>query len=222
MWGASKYVAALAISLPLWGIPSDASFETHTSAATEQQSDLNNLLWPVGTTAQRIDQRGVTFSPAALRDKVVAVSFVTPDCSITCVTRTIDLDRVAKALPETVRKGAVFLTISLDNASGGAGRLRAFVDDTVGADTRLRVLAGDSTWTAAVTAMLRYPKASLPEPPGQIMLFDRRGAVATNYGGDPVDRPRLEGDITLLQTFIQVSTHHRHPPTPCARPDPRP
>lgn len=109
----------------------------------------------------------------------------------------------SKARPETVRNGAVFLTISLDDASGGAGRLRAFADDTVGAGTRLRILAGDPAWSAAVTAMLRYPKASLPEPPGQIMLFDRRGAIATNYGGDPVDQPRLEGDIALLQTFIQ-------------------
>ncbi len=47
------------------------------------------------------------------------VAFVAPDCSIVCVTRTLDLDRVAEALPETIRDRAVFLAVSLDGATAG-------------------------------------------------------------------------------------------------------
>jgi hypothetical protein len=51
--------------------------------------------------------------------------------------------------------------------------------------------------------MLRYPAASLPEPPPQILVFDWRGGIAMTYGGDPLDRSRLERDIALLDTFAQ-------------------
>ncbi|KMO37197.1 hypothetical protein VQ02_13970 [Methylobacterium variabile] len=203
MWPALKYITALAVSLPLWGILSTASVETQRSGAAEPRTDLEELLWPEAGGARRIDQRGAALSPAALRDKVAVAWFVAPDCAITCVARTLDLDRVAKALPDAVRTRAVFLAISLPDARGETGRLRAFADGTVGAGTTLRFLAGDAAWTASLAAMLRYPAASLPEPPPQVLLFDRRGAIAMTYGGDLVDRPRLEGDIALLHSFAQ-------------------
>ncbi|AWN49623.1 hypothetical protein DK419_27510 [Methylobacterium terrae] len=202
MWPALKTLAALAISLPLWGIPSTASVEPGTTPAGTERSDLDTLLRPSGGP-WRIDQRGTALRPADLRDRVAVVAFVASDCSIVCVTRLLDLDRVAGALPEPVRDRAVFLAVSLDDATGGAAKLRAFAEGTVGAGSRLRFLAGDAAWTAAIAAMLRYPAASLPEPPPQVMLFDRRGGIAMTYGGDPLDRPRLAGDIALLDTFAQ-------------------
>lgn len=202
MWPGLKYVAALVVGLPLWGIPSTASVEPTASSAARASSDLDALLWPAGDPARRIDQRGVALNPADLRDRVVVVAFVAADCSIVCVTRTLDLDRVAKALPGAVRDQAAFLAISLDDGRD-AGRLRAFIDGTVGAETRLRFLTGDAAWKAALVAMLRYPAASLPEPPPQVMVFDRRGGIAMSYGGDPIDRPRLERDIPLLDSFVQ-------------------
>ncbi|PIK73865.1 SCO family protein [Methylobacterium frigidaeris] len=196
-------ITALVVSLPLWGIPSTASIEPQTIPAERPRSDLDHLLWHAGDAARRVDQHGVALSPADLRDRITVVTFVAADCSILCVTRTLDLDRVAKALPGPMRDRAVFMTVSLDDAGHDAGRLRAFIDGTVGASTRLRFLAGDAAWTASLTAMMRYPAASLPEPPPQILVFDRRGGIAMTYGGDPVDRPRLEGDIALLSTFTQ-------------------
>ena len=203
MWPALKYLAALTVGLPLLAIPLDASVEPQARDATQPRSDLDELLWPAAGGGRRIDQRSVALSPAALHDRVAVVAFVAPDCSIVCVARTIDLDKVARALPDAVRNRAVFLAISLADARGAGGTLRAFVDGTVGAGTPLRFIAGDAAWTASLAAMLRYPEKSLPEPPPQIMLFDRRGAVATTYGGDPVDRQRLEGDIALLHSFAQ-------------------
>lgn len=205
MWPGLKYVAALVAGLPLWGIPSKAAVEPQTNAAAAARSDLDTLLWPSSAAEQRTDQRGVALTPADLRDRIAVVAFVAPDCSIVCVTRTLDLDRVAKALPQTIRDHAVFLAVSLDDAKTGGGvtALRTFVDGTVGAGTRLRFLSGDAGWTKAITAMLRYPAASLPEPPPQVLVFDRRGGIAMSYGGDPVDRPRLERDIPLLDSFAQ-------------------
>jgi len=214
MWPALKTIAALAIALPLWGIPDTASVEPRTIPAAASRSDLDTLLWPAADAARRIDQRGSSVSPADLRDRIAVVAFVAPDCSIVCVTRLLDLDRVAGALPEAVRDRAAFLAVSLagpegdksdrgDGADRGQEGLRAFVDGTVGAGTRLRVLAGDAAWTASIAAMLRYPAALLPEPPPQVLVFDRRGGIAMSYGGDPVDRPRLERDIPLLDSFAQ-------------------
>ena len=215
MWPGFKYVAALVAGLPLWGIPSNAAVEPQTNAAATPGSDLNTLLWPANAAGQRTDQRGVALNPADLRDRIAVVAFVAPDCSIVCVTRTLDLDRVAKALPENLRDRAVFLAVSLDDAKtdeaktddiktgGSVTALRTFVDGTVGARTRLRFLAGDAAWTAAIAAMLRYPATSLPEPPSQVLVFDRRGGIAMSYGGDPLDRPRLERDIPLLDNFAQ-------------------
>ncbi|MCF4128763.1 SCO family protein [Methylobacterium sp. SyP6R] len=217
MWPGFKYVAALVAGLPLWGIPSTASIEPQANAAAAPRSDLDTLLWPSAGAGQRADQRGVALNPADLRDRIAVVAFVAPDCSIVCVTRTLDLDRVAKALPETVRDRAVFLAVSLDDATkdgkaSGMTALRAFVDGTVGAQTRLRFLAGDAAWTASLVAMLRYPAASLPEPPPQVLVFDRRGGIAMSYGGDPVDRPRLERDIPLLDSFAQgLDAHGSNP-----------
>ncbi len=205
MWPGFKYVAALLAGLPLWGIPSTASVAPGTNAAATVRSDLDDLLWPSASALRRIDQRGAALTPADLHDRIAVVTFVAPDCSIVCVTRILDLDRVAKALPETVRDRAVFLAVSLADpkTSDGVTALRTFVDGTVGAQTRLRVLAGDAAWTAALVAMLRYPAALLPEPPPQVLVFDRRGGIAMSYGGDPVDRPRLERDIPLLDSFAQ-------------------
>ncbi len=197
------YVATLVVGLPLWGISSNASVEPQAIPATGPRSDLDTLLWPAADAARRIDQRGATLSPVDLRDRVAVVAFVTPDCSIVCVTRLLDLDRVAKALPAAVRDRVVFLTVSLDGTKAETTALRAFVDGTVGAGTRLRVLAGDPAWTTAIAAMLRYPAALLPEPLPQVMVFDRRGGMAMSYGGDPVDRPRLERDVPLLDSFVE-------------------
>ncbi|TNC12058.1 hypothetical protein FF100_17635 [Methylobacterium terricola] len=200
MWPALKTIAALAITLPLWGFPSTAQVEPRTIPAASR-SDLDTLLWPTMDSGRRIDQRGAALRPADLRDRIAVVAFVAPDCSIVCVTRLLDLDRVAKALPGAAHDRAVFLAVSLAGTGGNGTALRAFVDGTVGTGTRLRVLSGDADWTAAIAAMLRYPAALLPEPPPQVLVFDRRGGMAMSYGGDPVDRPRLERDIPLLDSF---------------------
>ncbi len=195
-----KHIAALALGLPLWGSAGTAAVEPRMAAAVPSASDLDALLWPAGAAARRVDQYGVALTAADLRDRIVAVSFVAPDCAIVCVARTLDLERVAQSLPDGLRERAVFLAIGF---GGSSEALRAFAHGTVGARPRLRVLSGDPAWSTALARMLRYPATALPEPPPQILLFDRRGAVASNYGGDPVDRPRLAGDIALLDTFAQ-------------------
>lgn len=168
-----------------------------------QAGDLAGLLWPPGTAERRTDTQGAPLSPAALRDRVVVVAFVSAGCAIPCAIRTIDLDRLARDLPEALARRVVFLAIDTDPAADDAARLRAFAESLLGPAPRLRFLTADAAATRALAEALRYPAAALPEPPPTILLFDRRGQVAMSYGGAPLDAPRLARDIATLDTFTQ-------------------
>jgi len=113
------------------------------------------------------------------------------------------LDRLARALPERLRGRVVFLAVDTDPAADDALRLQAFAESVVGRGSPLRFLTSDEAGMKALTRKLGYPAASLPEPPPTVLLFDRRGAIAMSYGGDPIDAPRLQRDIAVLDTFTQ-------------------
>ena len=114
----------------------------------------------------------------------------------------MDLDALARALPESLKDRVVFLVIGTD-AADGAARLRAFAEGLLGPSPRLRVLPSDAAQAKAVTEQLHYPAASLPEPPPTTLLFDRRGAIAMTYGGAPLDRQRLQRDLAALDAFTE-------------------
>ncbi|MCJ2085263.1 SCO family protein [Methylobacterium sp. E-005] len=166
-------------------------------------SDLTGLLWPGGTAEHRADVQGRAVSSATLADRITVVSFVRAGCMILCVTRLMDLDRLARDLPDALRGRVVFLAIDTDPAADDAARLRAFAESLVGPEPRLHLLTADAAATRALAAALHYPASALPEPPPTVLLFDRRGQVAMTYGGDPLDAPRLARDIATLDTFTQ-------------------
>ncbi len=155
-----------------------------------------------GATSRR-DVQGRDISPGDLRDRLTVVSFASAGCTILCVTRTMDLDKLARDLPASLRDRVRFLVIGTDPAADDAARLRAFADGLLGPDRRLRFLASDAAETKALAERLRYPADRLPEPPPTILLFDRRGNVAMTYGGDAVDASRLQRDLATLDTFTQ-------------------
>lgn len=171
-------------------------------AANAPAGDLEDLLAPGGRLAARADIHGRALGPGSLDDRLAVVAFVSADCSILCVTRTMDLDRLARDLPGSLRGRVAFLAVGTDPAAGPA-RLRAFADDLLGAAPALRFLAPDAAGVRAILERLRYPAASLPEPPPTILLFDRRGRIAMTYGGAPLDAPRLASDLSALDTFTQ-------------------
>ncbi|WP_407529134.1 SCO family protein [Methylobacterium oryzisoli] len=197
----SGRTVALMLGLFLAAMTSGVAIESGTSAPAGERSDLDDLLWPAAEASWRMDQNGRRLAAALLRDRVVVVSFVSADCSIVCAVRTLDLDKVARALPEPLRERVRFLALGTDPARDASGRLRAFAEGLVGASSRLRFLPSEPAETAARATLLRYPAGALPEPPPVILLFDRRGRVAMTYGSDPLDGPRLLQDIALLETF---------------------
>ncbi|MCJ2015123.1 SCO family protein [Methylobacterium sp. J-076] len=174
---------------------------TGPSAAEDGATDLGRLLWGHGGVERRVDVHGRAVSAGDLTDRLAVVSFLSAGCTILCVTRTMDLDRLARDLPAGLRSRVVFLAIDTDPAADDVARLRTFADDLLGPTARLRVLPSDAEGTKVVLETLRYPSASLPEPPPTILLFDRRGRIAMTYGGDPLDAPRLERDIAALDSF---------------------
>lgn len=183
---------------------------TGNIAANAPASDLEDLLAASRAAGYRTDIQGPAVGAESLRDRLAVVTFVSAGCSILCVTRAMDLDRLARDLPEALRGRVAFLALGTDPADGEA-RLRAFADGLLGPASPLRVLASDAEGVRAVAGRLRYPEASLPEPPPTILLFDRRGRVAMTYGGDPLDAPRLRRDLVALDLFTQGLGH---PPAP--------
>lgn len=191
-------IITLASALILAGI----GLITGRATAETGQSDLGNLIWRAGATSRR-DVQGRDVSPGDLRDRLTVVSFASSGCAILCVTRTMDLDKLARDLPASLRERVRFLVIGTDPAADDAARLRTFADGLLGPDRRLRFLASDAGETQALAERLRYPADRLPEPPPTILLFDRRGGLAMTYGGDPMDAPRLQRDLAILDTFTQ-------------------
>ncbi|KQT59700.1 hypothetical protein ASG52_20145 [Methylobacterium sp. Leaf456] len=164
-------------------------------------SDLAGLLRPLAESPLRVDQNGARITAESLHDRLVVVAFVNGGCTIVCAVRTLELDKLARALPEPLRERVRFLALGTDPARDGAGRLRAMADGLVGPTTPLRFLDSDAASAAAILARLRYPASLLPEPPPTVLVFDRRGEIAMTYGSDPLDAPRLITDLTALETF---------------------
>lgn len=179
--------------------------------AEPSANDLSRLVGAQDGPSARIDSHGRPLTAELWRDRLTVVSFVSASCSILCVTRTMDLDRLARDLPAGLRGRVVFLAIDTDPAADDTPRLRAFADDLLGPGAQLRLLPSNAVSVKAVAESLHYPAASLPEPPPTILLFDRRGQVAMSYGGDPLDAPRLARDLAVLDTFTQGLGH---PPAP--------
>ncbi|MGX7708083.1 SCO family protein [Methylobacterium sp. Gmos1] len=172
-------------------------------AAQAAGSDLDALLAVPGKAGPRVDLDNRPLLPDSLRDRLAVVSFVSADCTILCVTRTMDLNALARDLPASLRGRVVFLAIGMDPAGDDAARLRGVVRQLLGPAPQVRVLPSDAGTVKAVAAALHYPAASLPEPPPTILLFDRRGQAAMVYGGAPLDGPRLQRDLVALDGFTE-------------------
>ena len=190
-------IIALVIAMALAGMTAG----TGRAAAQAGSSDLESLVWTGGMNV-RPDVQGRGVTAADLRDRLTVVTFASAGCAILCVTRVMDLDRLARDLPAVLRGRVSLLVIGTDSFDDAA-RLRAFADGLLGSDRRLRFLASDAGTTKALAERLRYPAERLPEPPPTILLFDRRGNLAMTYGGDTLDAERLRRDLALLDTFTE-------------------
>lgn len=221
MFSILRQAVAASVGLVVFATAGPGGAETRRVAAAgpEGPSDLAILLQPTAEARPRRDQHGARPTPETLRDRLVVVSFVGAGCTIVCAVRTLDLDRLARTLPEPLRGRVHFLALDTDPAPADADAPRARADGLVGPTTPLRFLEGDAAATAALAARLRYPESALPEPPQTVLVFDRRGRIAMTYGSDPLDAPRLGRDLAILDTFEDGVGR---PPRGAAEPAPAP
>lgn len=173
------------------------------TADASPANDLDRLVFAGQSTPHRVDIRDAAITRDLLNGKLAVVSFVSTECTILCITRTMEIDRLARTLPADLKHRVVFLAIDTDPTTGDPQRLRRFGEDLLGRDAQVRILSSDVKATKALLATIGYPASALPEPPAMVMLFDRRGRIAMTYGGDPFDAPRLRQDLGVLDTFTE-------------------
>ena len=183
------------------------------AASPGSRSDVEDFLWSEGAPAHR-DQTGTTFLPARLADRLTVVNFITTDCAIPCVVRTRDLARTFAALPEPLKARVTVVSVTLAPERDDVARLRSFADGLGLAAGTFPFLANDPATASRQRASLRYA-ADNPEPPATVLLFDRTGQFAMNYGADPLDGERLARDLAELDRF---ENGVGHPPRPAAAP----
>lgn len=207
LWTLYALAAALTLAafLPREAAERTPATERTPAPAPAHPSALETLLWPIPSTL-RLDQSGAVLAPGRLADKLVVVSFITAGCTITCVIRTRDLDALVRSLPGPLRGRVALVAVSLDPVRDDARTLRDFAG-SLGLDpAQVSVLGSDPDTAARHRAALRYP-ADRAEPPDTVLVFDRIGQLAMNYGGAPVDRPRLARDLGELDRFTQGVGH---------------
>lgn len=173
------------------------------TAVASPESDRDRLVFAGQSTPHRIDVRDAAITRDLLNGKLAVVSFLSTGCTILCITRTLEIDRLARTLPAGLKRRVVFLAIDTDPTIGEPQRLRRFGEDLLGPDAQVRILSSDVEATKALLATIGYPGSALPEPPAMVMLFDRRGRLAMTYGGDPLDASRLRQDVGVLDTFTE-------------------
>lgn len=168
------------------------------------------LLWAGCAVAQPEPLRGVTLrdqqaqllQARALSGRVVLLHFVYTGCSATCPTQVKELAALRDALAPAVRDAVSFVSVSLDPHDGPremaafARRLDALRTGWVfasGREAELARLAGrlQAFDPARATPALADHRTSL-------FVFDGRGELVQRFAGVPVDRPRLQRELTQL------------------------
>jgi cytochrome oxidase Cu insertion factor (SCO1/SenC/PrrC family) len=152
-----------AVGLLVLSTPELAAGPSDQAGLRTSSSDLAFLLRPTMESRPRRDQRGEHPTVETLRDHLVIVSFVSSDRTIVCAVRTLELDKLARSLPENLPERVSFLALDTAPAGDDASPWRHFADGLVGPTTPLRFLDSDAASTAAIAARLRYPASALPE-----------------------------------------------------------
>ncbi|SFH07660.1 SCO family protein [Methylobacterium gossipiicola] len=169
------------------------------AASPGPRSDIESFLWSEGAPAPR-DQTGGAFGRARLADRLTVVNFITTDCAIPCVVRIRDLAKTFAALPEPLKARVTIVSVTLAPERDDVARLRSFAEG-LGLDAaHFLFLASDPATATRQRAALRYA-ADNPEPPATVLVFDRTGQFAMNYGADPLDGERLARDLAELDRF---------------------
>lgn len=154
------------------------------------------------------DQHAQPLRAESLRGRAVLLHFVFTGCSATCPTQVRELAAVHDALPPAVREQVRFVSVSLDVHDTPAA-LRAFAQ---------RLQAERAGWhfaggrAADIDRLASAMQAFDPSRPGRALadhrtslyLYDGRGELVQRFAGVPVDRARLQRELTQLVLSSQT------------------
>lgn len=151
-----------------------------------------------------LDQDGRHFSFGALKGKVLLVNFVFTGCSAICPIQTRALAEVQRALPEGLRKGIYFVSVSIDPLSDTPAALKAFAL-RLGADlSRWSFVTGLPTDLDRLAARLRLFRPGVKQPDDHstsMWLVDAQGRMVVRLSGSTPDQPRLVRELSALRSM---------------------
>lgn len=161
------------------------------------------------------DQQAQALRAEALRGHVVLLHFVFTGCSATCPTQVRELASVLDALQPSAREAVRFVSVSLDPHDTPAA-LAAFARRHDADRPGWHFASGRPADIDRLAARLQAFDASNAKPAlgdhrTSLFVYDTRGELVQRYAGVPVDRPRLQRELTQLAL---------HPPTSPRRSEP--
>ncbi len=149
------------------------------------------------------DQRGKPVTPASLNGRVLLLNFVYTGCSATCPTQVRELAALHDALPPAARAASEWLSVSVDPQNDTPAALAEFARRMGAERSGWRFATGAPAQVDALLDRMRVmdPARSPARPEDHrtsLYLFDARGELVMRFAGVPVDRARLQREITQL------------------------
>lgn len=160
------------------------------------------------------DQHGKRLQAASLRDRVVLLHFIYTQCSSTCGPQVRELALLRAALAPDVRQRVQMVSLSLD-AYDTPAVLQGFAR-RLGADQPgWRFVSGSPDDIARVASALqafdgRKPKPQLDDHRTALFVYDTQGQLVQRFSGWPMDRTRLQRELTALALPTTPATDLRH------------
>lgn len=165
------------------------------SAALAQPLPLHGL--------RLLDHREQPLDKARLGGRPVLMHFIFTQCATLCPVQVAELVQVHQALPADVQRDVRFVSVTVDPLSDTPTTLAAYAR---------RMQADRPGWSFAtghpeqVHQLLErlqvWPKPGQPARPDDhrttLFLFARDGVLLQRFGGAPVDRVRLQDELTRL------------------------
>jgi protein SCO1/2 len=153
-----------------------------------------------------LNQHGQPFAMDQLRAKTVVLNFIFTHCPGICPMQTQALQRVAMALPESVRERVHFVSVSVDPERDTPEALRAFAAKHGVSREHWTFVTGSPQELAVLSQ--NYSAQALPEGAGpldhrtEIRLIDGQGRLLQTYTGNPLDEPRLAREVQTVDELF--------------------
>lgn len=149
-----------------------------------------------------VDQEGKPFSFAAVRGKVVLVTFIFTTCPDFCPILTSKLTQIQRQLEANKEKNLFFLSVTTDPDTDKPPVLKSYAEQYRANLRSWAFLTGDKksvakVWDAFGIRVKKLPNGQIQHT-GLVVLIDRKGMRRVNYYGDTWDEKAVLKDIAEL------------------------